>query len=280
RLWADEFSAITIDVSDISGLTARFEYLYTLNANIEKLVAQHVFTDNINALVGNFVDVNAGNIVTSGLSANIIESSHIKSSNATINKLFSNSARIDTLISKTHFVNEIKATSIDAVYADLRKVDSEIMTSNIIKSNWLKVDTALFNRFTSSEAFIDRLVVKAANVRDLEAITVDAVQANITTVMNSMGDVEGGLYIKGPDGREFINNSILKASFDVQIRPNHASSAVDFTGLNYVTNSSSWQTFEHFYTDHKGSQLLVSWAVSMQSGESASEYIEFRTRGF
>src|SRR5699024_10423302 len=39
RLWADEFSAITIDVSDISGLTARFEYLYTLDANIERLVS-------------------------------------------------------------------------------------------------------------------------------------------------------------------------------------------------------------------------------------------------
>src|SRR5699024_2912331 len=32
RLWADEFSAITIDVDDIQGFTARFEWLYTLNA--------------------------------------------------------------------------------------------------------------------------------------------------------------------------------------------------------------------------------------------------------
>src|SRR5699024_1688733 len=125
----------TIDVGDIKGVTAEFERMYTLNANIERLVSQKVFADGVTALVGNFVDVNAGNIVTSGLSANIIESSHIKSSNAMINKLFSNSARIDTLISKTHFVNEIKATSIDAVYADLRSVNSEIMSSNIIKSN-------------------------------------------------------------------------------------------------------------------------------------------------
>src|SRR5699024_3187249 len=36
----------------------------------------------------------------------------------------------------------------------------------------------------------------------------------------------------------------------------------------------------HFYTDHKGSQLLVSWALSLQSGNSGSEYIEVRTRGF
>src|SRR5699024_121939 len=84
RLWAAEFKAIAIDVNDIHGVTAHFEYLYTLNANIEKLVSQKVFANGVNALVGNFVDVNAGNIVTSGLSANIIRSSHIQSSNAMI----------------------------------------------------------------------------------------------------------------------------------------------------------------------------------------------------
>src|SRR5699024_7776493 len=102
RLWADEFSAITIDVDDIQGFTARFEWLYTLNANIEKLVSQKVFANGVTALVGNFVDVNAGNIVTSGLSANVITSTHINSTNALVNKIFSNSGRIDTLISKTH----------------------------------------------------------------------------------------------------------------------------------------------------------------------------------
>src|SRR5699024_703067 len=119
RLWADEFSAITIDVDDMQGFTARFEWLYTLNANIERLVSQNVFADGVNALVGNFVDVNAGNIVTSGLSANIIESEHIAVGTALLDKLFATSARIDRLITKTHFVNEIKATSIDAVYANI-----------------------------------------------------------------------------------------------------------------------------------------------------------------
>src|SRR5699024_8471642 len=140
RLWAAEFKAIAIDVDDIHGVTAHFEYLYTLNANIRKLVAQNVFTDGINALVGNFVDVNAGNTVTSGLSANIILSSHINSSNALIEKLFSNSARIDTLISKTHFVNEIKAMSIDAVYANISDLRTELLTANVITSNHIKVE--------------------------------------------------------------------------------------------------------------------------------------------
>src|SRR5699024_6372856 len=162
RLWADEFSAITIDADDISGLTARFEYLYTLNANIERLVSQKVFADNIHARIGNFVDINAGNIVTSGLSANVITSTHINSTNALVNKIFSNSGRIDTLISKKHFVNKIKATSIDAVYADLRSVNSEIMTSNIIKANWVEGGKALFDKVFISNAMVERLTSKSA----------------------------------------------------------------------------------------------------------------------
>src|SRR5699024_5752486 len=243
RLWADEFSAITIDVDDIQGFTARFEWLYTLNANIEKLVSQNVFADGVTALVGNFVDVNAGNIVTSGLSANVITSTHINSTNALVNKIFSNSGRIDTLISKTHFVNEIKATSIDAVYADISNLRTKLLTADVITSNHIKVENALIDKMFASTALIERLTSKSAFIRDIQAIEITANQLNINTLQNKLGSVEGGLHIYGPDGRVLINNSILRASFDVQIRPNHSSSAVRTTGLNFVTNSDSWQTF-------------------------------------
>src|SRR5699024_4649974 len=160
-------------------------------ANIEKLVAQNVFTDGINALVGNFVDVNAGNIVTSGLSANVITSTHINSTNALVNKIFSNSGRIDTLISKKHFVNKIKATSIDAVYADLRSVNSEIMTSNIIKANWVEGGKALFDKVFISNAMVERLTSKSAFIRDIQAIEIKANQLNLTTLTNRINQIEG-----------------------------------------------------------------------------------------
>src|SRR5699024_12663783 len=78
-------------------------------ANIEKLVSQKVFANGVNALVGNFVDVNAGNIVTSGLSANVITSTHINSTNALVNKIFSNSGRIDTLIRSEEHTSELQS---------------------------------------------------------------------------------------------------------------------------------------------------------------------------
>src|SRR5699024_4870473 len=170
--------------------------------------------------------------------------------------------------------------SIDAIYADLRSVNSEIMTSNIIKSNWLNVDTALFNRFTSSEAFIDRLVVKAANVRDFEAITVDAIQANITTVMNSMGQVEGGLTIRRPDGAVWVQNGVARGHIPVQVYEASNSDEVGFTNFNYFTGSSFWQRFKYFYTPHEGTRLRVTWAVGLYDGPSTIEYMEVRVRTF
>src|SRR5699024_4228014 len=107
RLWADEFEAITITGEHIESNTIEIKHLTGYDAILEKLMARQVFANGVTALVGNFVDVNAGNIVTSGLSANVITSTHINSTNALVNKIFSNSVRIDTLITKTHFVNEI-----------------------------------------------------------------------------------------------------------------------------------------------------------------------------
>src|SRR5699024_10132960 len=110
RLWADEFSAITIDVDDIQGFTARFEYLYTLNANIAKLV------------------------------------------------------------SHTAFINEINTLSLNAVHGDISNLRSKLLTANVVQSDHLNVGSALANKFNANSAFISRLEVQAANVRDLKGI--------------------------------------------------------------------------------------------------------------
>ena len=280
RLWADEFSAITIDADDINGLTARFEYLYTLNANIEKLVSQNVFANGVNALVGNFVDVNAGNIVTSGLSANVILSSHINSSNALINKIFSNSARIDTLITKTHFANEIKAMSIDAVYANISNLRTKLLTSNVITSNHIKVENALIDKMFASTALIERLTSKSAFIRDIQAIEITANQLNLTTLTNRINQIEGGLRITRPDGVDWVRDGQARGHVPVQMFDSYADSEVGFTGLNFYTGTSHWKTFKYFYTPHEGTRLRIVWAVGLYDGPSNVEYMDVRVRNF
>src|SRR5699024_2835149 len=91
RLWAAEFSAITIDVDDIQGFTARFEYLYTLNANIERLVSQRAFINEINTLSLNAVYGNISDLRKEILTATVVTSNHIKVENALIDKMFARS---------------------------------------------------------------------------------------------------------------------------------------------------------------------------------------------
>src|SRR5699024_541883 len=230
----------------------------TLNANIERLVAQHVFTDAIHAKSLDAIEANFGRVQTAILKSNVITSDMIGSNVIRAEHIFVQNAMIEDIVNTNLFTNNVKAMSIDAIYADLRKVDSEIMTSNIIKSNWLKVDTALFNRFTSSEAFIDRLVVKAANVRDLKAITVDAVQANITTVMNSMGRVEGGLTIRRPDGAVAVDNGMLRNEYVVNAYNPNFMSQTD-QGLNCFFTQGAWWVTSQKVQDHMGRSTKMNF---------------------
>ena len=66
----------------------------------------------------------------------------------------------------------------------------------------------------------------------------------------------------------------------MQVYDFYAGSLASFNGSNFHTTSSFWQAIKYFYTDFKGSQLLISWAIGLQTGNSASEYAEVRVRGF
>ena len=125
RLWADEFSAITIDVDDIQGFTARFEYLYTLNANIEKLASQTAFINEINALSLDAVYGNISDLRTELLTSNVILSKHVNSSMALIDKIFSKEAYIERLTSKSAFIRDIQAIEINTYQLNMTSILNE-----------------------------------------------------------------------------------------------------------------------------------------------------------
>src|SRR5699024_6651581 len=108
RLWASEFKAIAIDVNDIHGVTAHFEYLYTLNANIKKLVSQTASINEVNTLSLNAVYGNISDLRTELLTANVVTSNHIKVENALIDKMFASTALIERLTSKSAFIRDIQ----------------------------------------------------------------------------------------------------------------------------------------------------------------------------
>ena len=245
-------SLISVSPSSIDLITDKMNLTGNLNVKgqIESISTSAVKADFANIFAGT-ADIQF--ILAKHLASDSIQARHLRVTNAMAEKIIAN----------TVMAREVKALSLDAVEANIGSIRSKILTSNVIKSSHIAGGTALIDKIFSSNAMFERMMAKSGFVSTLNTITIDTDQ----------------ITIRRPDGGRLINNGMLQASFDVQIRPNHASPEVQFTGINYATSSKEWQTFEHFYTDHKGSKLLISWAVDFY-GPSASEYIEVRVRGF
>ena len=245
-------SIIAVSPSAVDIITKKLNLTGNLNVKgqIESISTSAVKADFANIFAGT-ADIQF--IVAKHLASDSIQARHLLVTNAMAEKIIAN----------TVMAREVKALSLDAVEANIGSIRSKILTSNVIKSSHIAGGTALIDKIYSSNAMFERMMAKSGFVSTLNTITIDTDQ----------------ITIRRPDGARLVNNGMLQASFDVQIRPNHASPEVQFTGINYATSSSTWQTFEHFYTDHKGSKLLISWAVDFY-GPSASEYIEVRVRGF
>ncbi|MEZ2459298.1 phage tail spike protein [Salinicoccus roseus] len=171
KVLSDGFSIGTTKVGGkefATGIVGDAEGLSLIGDNVD--VSNNLTVQNtvkawgVEAVTGDF-----GNIVASTGDIQFIKNKHLATESVNADKLKVNAALVDKLVANTVFADEINTMSLNAVHADLTSVNSEIMQANIIKSEWLDVDTALFDRITSSEAFIDRLEVKAGNIRDLSA---------------------------------------------------------------------------------------------------------------
>lgn len=245
-------SMIAVSPSAVNIITNKLNL--TGNANVKGQIE----SISMSAVKAEFADLFAARV-----RAGVVTADYVEGFNAKFSSLYTLNANMEKLIVQNVFTRGVKALSIEAVEANIGSIRSKILTSDVVTSSHIASGTALIDKIFSSTAMFSRMMSKNGFITTLNTVTIDTDK----------------ITIRRPDGARLINNGMLRASFDVQIRPNHAASAVSFTGINYATSSATWQTFEHFYTDWKGSKLLISWAVDFY-GPSASEYIEVRVRGF
>ena len=282
RLFTAQVTAGSVHADYVQGFSARFSSLYTLNANIERLVSQTVFTNAITAKSVDAIVANIGRVRTAFLTANVIESDHIQVGTALVDKLFATSARIDELITKSHFVTNVKAMSIEAVEGNFSSLFTRYLSTNYIDAGYIVGKNAWFETMYTSNAMIRKLTAQTAFIRDVQAIEITANQLNLTTLRNRFNQIEGGLHItRAKDGVRWIENGVPRGNVPVQTYDSYAGSNIRFNGLNYITEYSHWQTFKYFYTPHEGRILRVVWAVGLLgSSGSSSEYVEVQVNGF
>lgn len=257
RLFASQIDANVINVGHIQGRTAWFESQYILNANIERLVAQNVFTNAITTKTLNAIDVNAGAVRTSILTSNVITADHLDVGTIMVDKIFGTSGRIDQLLTKTHFSREVKAMSIEAVEADIAHVRSILLTADVIEAKHLQAGHALIDKIFSQEGYFETMMAKSGFVKNLNTVTIDTDQLTIRRQ-------DGGVLIDR--GMQRFGSPIITKAFP--------SSNVTFDNVNYVTTQRGTQTFERAYGEHSGRWANFSFRVGLRwDSEDASSMV-------
>lgn len=92
----------------------------------------------------------------------------------------------NTYIMGTTFANDIKAKSLDAVYADIGNIRTKILTADVITSNHLKVDSALITKLKVSNLLANSLISDTIITDAMKANALTAITANITSIRSQI----------------------------------------------------------------------------------------------
>ena len=229
-------SILAVSPTAIDMITDKLNLTGNLN------VKGQITTLAVNAVEGNFARLFANQLTT-----NVIKSDHIEASTSLIRKLFVNSARIDELITKTHFVNEMHALTLNVVDLNASHIRSRLLTANTIEASWIKSGTALLDRVFSSTAMFERMMAKSGFVTTLNTVTIDTDQ----------------LTIRRPDGVAWVSNGMARFDIPVQVQE-FRDTSVEWTGQRYVTNSRGTQKCAILYTSHAGRYLRIGLTTGMR----------------
>lgn len=247
KLFANQLTATTITGDLIASRTITSENIHVDHALVNRIIAQSVYANDVTSKIGNFIDLNAGNIVAAGLTANVITADHIQVGTSLIDKLFATSARIDQLITKTHFVNEMHALTLNVVELNASQIRTRLLSANTIEASWLKSGTALLDRVFSSTAMFERMMAKSGFITTLNTVTIDTDRITIRRK-------DGGALIS--EGMQMFGSPIITKPF--------MSGEVEFEGQNYITSNRGAQTFEVAYAEHAGRYARFNFNVSLR----------------
>ena len=278
-LFANHLTANIIKGTHIDSKTITSDHIVVNDVLVNLIVARSVFADDITSKIGNFIDINAGRVRTAILESNVITADHLAVGTVMVDKIFGTSGRIDQLITKDHFVRNMKALSIEAVDAQFSSLLTKHMKAGYIDVDWIDGKNAWFERMYVNNAMISKLTSQSVFARDVRAISIDAIELNLTTIMNSMGKVEGGLSIRRPDGAYFIEQGIPKFGNPIITKPWPDTEGVEWDGRNYTTSSRGTKTFERAYCDHSGRYAIFEFQPNMRwDSRHASTYMGIAVR--
>lgn len=174
------------------------------------------FANDVKAKSLEAVYAEISEIRTQILAANVITSTQLKTDAATINKLFATTAAIDALTGNSAFIADIRATSLQAVRADIDWLRTNVLTAHSIKATHLDVGISMIDELFANSALIDRLTSKTAFINEIKAISITADKitggtfngANMTMINIDANAITAGT-IKGANSAWNLINGLM-----------------------------------------------------------------------
>src|SRR5699024_5733452 len=203
-----------------------------------------------------------GRVRTAFLKADVIEGSHIKSNTIEIKHLTGYDAILEMLMARSVFSNEVTTLSLNAVEANIGSIRSQILTSNVIKSQHIQSGNALIDKIFSSIGMFERMMAKSGFVTTLNTVSIDTDQ----------------LTIRRADGGVLMSKGTQKFGSPIITKP-FPDTGVSYDNVNYSTTLRSSKTFERAYGEHSGRWANFSFRIGLDwSAASASTYMRILIR--
>ncbi|PKE57489.1 phage tail spike protein [Macrococcoides caseolyticum] len=285
-------SVLQIDELLINRLISDNMFANTLGSNY--LFSEIIKTKSLEA-----VNANISNLRSNILTSNVIKAEHIDSGTALIDKLFSNSANITRLTSKSAFIKEIQAIEVIAYRLEARDKQASVNIENgsitMNRDNGSRMDISLngIQSFNSGGSLLfsltPTLVTTSAvgtSVSNVYLGTAPNAEARVVNMNGIPGDGEIGSYayrpirtlaIKFPlnaNGYIGIDGSELRIMSDGLVEGGYKSVRAD-KGYFSTVDANNEISGAHFYIRPKrGGELRATYN---DGGETS--YANFRSNG-
>lgn len=115
----------------------------------------------------------------------------------------------------TAYITDLKAKSLEAVYADIATLKTKVLTADVITSTQLKADTALITKLFVTDANVNVLTSKTAFINSVKAIDIAAdriIAGTLNAAKVTIINLDASRIVSGTMQSITIRGSVIYAS--------------------------------------------------------------------
>ncbi len=149
------------------------------------------------------------------------------------------------------------------------RINGSLITAGSINANYIR------------SGVLDTNLVRIEGKKGYFSIDGDTLLAQDPNSKSQTEITPKGMTITRPDGAVYMQNGLLRMSFDVQSHQYYPASKVEYDGMFYNTSSLGYETFSAVYTEHAARYITFTYLMDFHAESlAAGGYVGFRVEEF